>query len=316
MTSQNTSDGIDGFPLIPTSQRVGGNQFGQAYNSIIGTGNSSESIFELTFMEDDNMPSNGAVNALYGNVEKLIGYAAPAPSIGQDVTNKVFAIYNNAFDVRNYENVQAEGSSTFRINKFVSSYNELTISSTGAEHTLSFRPYAKDKNRSNWILYRLTDIMLLKAEAITQTLLDGTDEASVATNETKLREAFTLVNAVNKRSVGQATLKDTLLFTNFSSKTQMTDLVYRERQRELMFEGKRWFDMVRRSMREGHTDYLTRETIKKHSANSSVVQNMLSKMDAIFWPYNIDELKVNNSLVQNPAFGSGEDDSYQNTAKK
>jgi hypothetical protein len=39
-------------------------------------------------------------------------------------------------------------------------------------------------------------------------------------------------------------------------------------------------------------------------------------MDAIFWPYNIDELKVNNSLVQNPAFGSGEDDSYQNTAKK
>ena len=64
------------------------------------------------------------------------------------------------------------------------------------------------------------------------------------------------------------------------------------------------------------TDYLTRETIKKHSANSSVVQNMLSKMDAIFWPYNIDELKVNNSLVQNPAFGSGEDDSYQNTAKK
>ena len=41
MTSQNTSDGIDGFPLIPTSQRVGGNQFGQAYNSIIGTGNSS-----------------------------------------------------------------------------------------------------------------------------------------------------------------------------------------------------------------------------------------------------------------------------------
>jgi hypothetical protein len=177
-------------------------------------------------------------------------------------------------------------------------------------------PYAKDKNKSNWIFYRLTDIMLLKAEAITQTLLDGTDEASVATNETKLREAFTLVNAVNKRSVGQATLKDTLLFTNFSSKTQMTDLVYRERQRELMFEGKRWFDMVRRSMREGHTDYLTRETIKKHSANSSVVQNMLSKMDAIFWPYNIDELKVNNSLVQNPAFGSGEDDSYQNTAKK
>lgn len=318
MTSQSTSDGIDGFPLIPTSQRVGGNQFGQAYNSIIGTGNSSESIFELTFEKDlnKNATSNAAVNALYGNAEKLIGYAAPSPSLGQDVANKVFVIFNNAYDVRNYENIEASGSSTFRINKFVSSYNTLTISSTGAEHTFYPSTYAKDKNRSNWIFYRLTDIMLLKAEAITQTMLDGTDDASVATNETKLREAFTLINAVNKRSMGQATLKDTLIFADYSSKTQMTDLVYRERQRELMFEGKRWFDMVRRSMREGHTDYLTRETIKKHSANSSVVQNMLSKMDAIFWPYNIDELKVNNSLVQNPAFGSGEDDSYQNTAKK
>ena len=82
-----------------------------------------------------------------------------------------------------------------------------------------------------------------------------------------------------------------------------------------MFEGKRWFDLVRRSMREGNTDYLTRETIKKHSSNSSVVQNKLAKMDAIFWPYNIDDLKVNKNLIQNPAFGSGEDDSYTNTAK-
>ena len=36
-------------------------------------------------------------------------------------------------------------------------------------------------------------------------------------------------------------------------------------------------------------------------------------MDAIYWPYNIDELKVNNLLVQNPAFGSGENDSYEKT---
>jgi hypothetical protein len=38
-------------------------------------------------------------------------------------------------------------------------------------------------------------------------------------------------------------------------------------------------------------------------------------MDAIYWPYNNDEIKVNKNLVQNPAFSSGENDSYERTGK-
>jgi hypothetical protein len=34
-------------------------------------------------------------------------------------------------------------------------------------------------------------------------------------------------------------------------------------------------------------------------------------MDAIYWPYNLNELKVNPNLKQNPAFGSGENQSYK-----
>ena len=37
----------------------------------------------------------------------------------------------------------------------------------------------------------------------------------------------------------------------------------------------------------------------------------IAKMDAIYWPYNNEELKVNKNLVQNPAFGSGENGSYE-----
>jgi hypothetical protein len=36
----------------------------------------------------------------------------------------------------------------------------------------------------------------------------------------------------------------------------------------------------------------------------------MKKMDAIYWPYNLDELKVNPYLIQNSAFGSGENSSY------
>ena len=34
------------------------------------------------------------------------------------------------------------------------------------------------------------------------------------------------------------------------------DLVFDERRREFLFEGKRWFDLVRHTRRDGNTDYL------------------------------------------------------------
>ena len=84
-----------------------------------------------------------------------------------------------------------------------------------------------------------------------------------------------------------------------------------ERQRELMFEGRRWFDLVRRSLRDGNTNYLISQVSRRGSDNASIVQSKLARMDAIFWPYHNDELKVNPNLKQNPAFGSGEDSSYE-----
>jgi hypothetical protein len=88
-----------------------------------------------------------------------------------------------------------------------------------------------------------------------------------------------------------------------------------------MYEGKRWFDLVRYSQRKGNTDELSKWTMLKHQGGrgttaAGMIANHLTKMDAIYWPYNNDEMKVNLNLVQNPAFGSGEDDSYQKTTKK
>jgi hypothetical protein len=93
----------------------------------------------------------------------------------------------------------------------------------------------------------------------------------------------------------------------------MTKLVKRERQRELMYEGKRWFDLVRYSLRAGNTDELIDAVGHREDVNKGFVQNFFKKMDAIFWPYNIDEMKVNRNLVPNPSFSSGENSSYEKT---
>jgi hypothetical protein len=155
--------------------------------------------------------------------------------------------------------------------------------------------------------------MLLKAEAITQKMQEGSDTEVNAYNAPLLAQAFWLVNAVNKRSVCQTQLVDTLLAKDYKTKAQMDELILQERQRELMFEGKRWFDLVRRSLRDGNTEVLCQAVGKREGINASYVLNFFSSsttgMNAIFWPYNDEETKVNPKLAahQNPAFGTGED---------
>lgn len=311
----------NGYPLV-ASQYTGKN-FGNAYETIFGSDdnarrNAQEIIFQLVFNDNpqgSGMKANGAINTFYGNASSKIGLVAPSEFMLEErdaeVSNRViFAARNKKMDARLYENFNTD-------DKYIYKYtsDDITIDAT---QTNSPKPsyssrYAKGQNGSNWIIYRLSDIMLLKAEALSQKLREGSDEEINAYNKSILDEAFSLVNAVNKRSVMEplAQLADTLQRNDYNSKQLMEELVYKERQRELMFEGKRWYDLVRISRRTGNTSDLSLAALRKVQTSSALIENKLSKMDAIYWPYNYEEVKVNSNLVQNPAFDSGEDKSYK-----
>lgn len=308
MGQQQEDDFLNDYPLELESSRSG-SLYGNAYDAIFGTGNSKESIFELTFVKDnDNMPSNGAVNLFYGNMSSPRGYIQPATFLIDDVSSGVFAVWDNKFDARFYESVNDLNTSIYKYVCRSISIDATTVSNSTLD-VLRYSPYAENKVKSNWIIYRLTDIMLLKAEALIQTAVEGDESANVI-----LREAFDLVSVINKRSLCQSPLKDTLSFANHNSKYAMNELLLKERHRELMFEGKRWFDLVRYSQRDGNTEVLRQNALRKYTTNSSVIQNKLTKMDAIYWPYNRDELKVNRNLKQNPVYGSGDEEgSYKKT---
>jgi hypothetical protein len=321
-SSGNTSQSLErfnGFPLI--SGNISSNYYGNAYEKLFGYDDyvdeyNQEIIFQLVF--DDNplasgMMSNQAVSTFYGNNTNSIGLVAPADFILEEIASEafssrtVFAPSNKLVDARLYENCNQANSS---INKFTT--RSIEIDATRTEKVIPgyYSRYSDRDVGSNWIIYRLTDIMLLKAEALTQQLQEGSTQEVIDYNTPILDQAFWLVNAVNKRSVCETTLVDTLVRSDYGTKSQMEKLVYQERQRELMFEGKRWFDLVRISQREGNTQTLTAAALLKASMGGSVIANKLTKMDAIYWPYNYDELKVNLKLKQNPAFSSGENDSY------
>lgn len=288
------------YPLISESS-TGSNFAGTTYNEIFGKGNSFESIFELNFINNQAV-ANSAVSSFFGSNSNSNGQF----SVSSPVAESPYAGTSNYFsktDCRFLENILS-GTSISYIQKYVAeTLSFRTSSATGAAPNVTRT--LRSTNYANWIIYRLTDVMLMRAEAEVE--LAGNVEQGSALSEEQMehyQRAFSCVSAIWKRANNKRTATaDTLVFDDYAtSRTAMEDLVLDERQRELMFEGKRWYDLVRLSKREGSNTRMVNKVIPKFKDNTVAIRIKLSAPDALFYPYAREELKQNPFLKQNPAY--------------
>lgn len=281
-----------GIPLILEAP-AGSVTCGNAYNEIFGTGNSFESIFELYFRNNQQV-KNKYVNEFFGkdrlgSISGLSRYCKDAATGNSDLFTKN--------DCRVYATSE-NSNSRYAITKYVNSSVSMDIKNVTDEKSLKLTTSRGNAEYANWIIYRLTDVMLMKAEAC---ILKG---------EAEYETAFTLINAVNKRAHNYTTsaAKDTLVFDDYrTSQEKMEQLLLDERNRELMFEGKRWYDLVRIAVRDGNNQRLVSEATKKYQDKVNALKIKLADPNIIFFPYNKEELKVNPFLKQNSAYGNTEE---------
>jgi hypothetical protein len=92
-----------------------------------------------------------------------------------------------------------------------------------------------------------------------------------------------------------------LQLNSYLTRDASLDLVMKERLLELTYEGKRWYDLVRKALREKSTNGIL-FVADKLSSNSSVVKTKMSTIDGLFFPIYINELRYNKLLKQNPAY--------------
>jgi len=327
--SSESADQFGGFPLV--SNVSASNTYGKAYNDIFVDGNSVETIFELVYDNTEaghSMLSNSAAGQLYGN-GVLPGRMAPANIVVNDIESestdayKIFSKENGKKDARMVQNAGFVIGSQVNITKFV--MKDVIIDGSGAKlsATGTAYNYAKKNNveywytSSNWIIYRITDIMLLKAEALCQLTRTGDDADTKKYNDSILTAAFDLVQAVNDRALCEAVPTSRLAKANYNTKEKMETLVLQERHRELMFEGKRWYDLVRRSLRDNNTSVLQEAMLNREGPNAQLAKAFFSDKAnanwkwAIFWPYFYEETLVNKNLKANPAYSDGNDSSIK-----
>ena len=285
-------------------------------------GNSHESILEWQYNGRDN--SNQALENYYYQSGNENNYSRTGILMASSIFNIVATnantedaqkLYLTKNDYRFWNNVYSannEEAEQLAVRKMVDNSGDIieVTSNVGL---------AKNNNRNftefrqNWIVYRLTDVMLMKAEALVETAANDSDQVT-------LKQAFDLVQAVNKRSMAR-NAKDTLKFEDYKSKSEFELLVLAERERELCFEGKRYFDLMRYCYR-----HMEGVDIRQRMADTTVwpalYQPMLKMIirkyggggegDAVsfkmkgepylYWPIQESETKVNKLLKQNPVF--------------
>jgi hypothetical protein len=125
--------------------------------------------------------------------------------------------------------------------------------------------YPEDRVPDNdLIMYRFADILLMKAEA--HAALSNTNDAISALNIVRARAG-------------------TGPYTGATDKLSVEKEILNERGRELFFENKRWFDLVR---------FHSGGTINVYT----YVPNLIGKTTPLFWPLNTTVLANNSELKQ------------------
>lgn len=147
----------------------------------------------------------------------------------------------------------------------------------------SVRP-SSERSSGNWIIYRFADILLMKAEALSQ--LGAYEDAIAYVNRIRTRANITLKPAPDNTEAFE-------------------DLILEERAKEFAFEGKRWFDLMRMGRRNNFSrkDKLISIIVQNVPSNKRLVL-VLKLSNPLGWylPVSDEELERNKELDQNPYY--------------
>ena len=221
----------------------------KSQNDIFNEGNSIESILEMQYRVSDGLKNN-VVNNFYGYSTKAnLMVAEDAMKEACEKDEKL-----QKFDTRLWVGCQVYVNDTqAKSGYYCLKYQRpsFLLEGQGANRKITYAVTSGSQEYNNWIIYRTTDVLLMKAEAL-----------ACAKKETPTVKS--ILNAINRRSYcdieegkqpaedGSGTIGDVKIATDWSGKKSTTPkipglvkTVMNQRQIELLAEGKRWFDLVR-----------------------------------------------------------------------
>ena len=137
------------------------------------------------------------------------------------------------------------------------------------------------------VMYRLSDIYLLYAEALNKT--GDMNKALTYLNYIHTRAGLTAYNTTSPEVSDGVNLDP----------VKMQEAILQERQWELFGEGKRWFDLVRTD----HVLQVMDPILKRRQTdNGSTLVNGFADLRRVLWPINRAVLNANTTIQQNDPY--------------
>ena len=273
-----------------------------AWFAIFNPGNSSESIYEVQWSREK---TNGSSAYQTNNLPVLFndetddGIYQYGDRMAKDIANDVADIqtpYGTALSTINPEvYVRTKyGSAGANIDGYVSGrvicWKYVGGSSITEKRADSYRD-------PNFIIYRVADIMLLKAEALAMRQMGNSNEDNKA--------ALDIVNQIRQRTNLTA-----VTYHDGMSISTVLEYVLHERLMELAGEGKAWYDMLRMGRYKdpsGQVNFkqeflIDNVTWYNESAKATWITSVLNNENAWYLPVYDSEIRANSLLEQNPYY--------------
>jgi len=242
------------------------------FSTLYSNGNSNESIFE--FQYDGSTTQN---NPFYG----LTGGAPSAQIMAQsNVVGGLFPV--DPFDDKDIDIRQAiaVNPGLLAVWKYVGTPN----SSAQVSATTSFR---------HWIVYRYAEILFMKAEACAWIGGRGTD-------------ALNLVLQIKQRANSVYVAGTSLDFpTDPTDAVAVTRYMLDEKDREFIYEGKRWYDLIRNAKRNFPANLNVLTDAIAAVIPQAFQQTTISKFrdqNSFYMPIPNSDILLDPNLVQNPFY--------------
>ena len=142
---------------------------------------------------------------------------------------------------------------------------------------------------ANFIVYRVAEVMLMKAEAL---IMNGSATWDAAVG---------IINQIRVR----ASLPALDIETSETDELALLELVLHEREMEFVAEGKRWYDLLRFGRCKNYKykeQFINMVVESNQTTNSQWIRSVLRSNDAQYMPIPFSEITANPLLVQNPYY--------------
>lgn len=227
-------------------------------------GNSLESIFEFQF--DGQLDQR---NGTFGKMNQWSRQYDPSQK-----ALEMFAFEYTSELVRGEDvSIKKYGEDDFIIWKYVGQAPDGKSVRSGS-----------DQYSANWIVYRLADVLLMKAEALSQL--------------ERYNEARNIIEEIRERA-------DAIPTPIANTIVSFEDAIMQERAAELAYEGKRWFDLLRMGRRNNFArkDKIIEIIVSNvPSTQKRILATKLTNPLGWYLPIFERELERNQYLVQNPFY--------------